>query len=38
MRRGILFPSYALIAILGGLVGISGFGLEALRRRRRNGD
>jgi hypothetical protein len=34
---GIVFPSYAVLAILGGLIGISGFGLEALRWRRRNG-
>jgi hypothetical protein len=34
---GILFPNYAVLAILGGLIGISGFGLEALRWRRRNG-
>jgi hypothetical protein len=34
---GIVFPSYAVLAILGGLIGISGFGLEALRWRRRSG-
>ena len=34
---GILYPSYAALAILVGLVGISGFGLEALHWRRRNG-
>jgi hypothetical protein len=34
---GTALPSYAVIAILGGLIGISGFGLEALRWRRRNG-
>ena len=34
---GIVFPSYAVLAILGGLIGISGFGLEAWRWLRRNG-
>jgi hypothetical protein len=34
---GVVFPGYAVIAMLGGLIGISGFGLKALRRRRRNG-
>jgi len=34
---GVVFPDDAVVAILGGLIGISGFGLEALRRRRRNG-
>jgi hypothetical protein len=34
---GIVLPSNAVLAILGGLIGISGFGLEALRWRRRNG-
>ena len=34
---GTALPSYAVIAILGGLIGISGFGLEVLRWRRRNG-
>jgi hypothetical protein len=31
---GIAFPSYVVLAVLGGLVGVSGFGLEALHRRR----
>ena len=34
---GILYPSYAVLAILGGLVGISGFGLEVLYWRRTKG-
>jgi ketosteroid isomerase-like protein len=34
---GTALPSYAVLAILGGLIGISGFGLKALRWRRRNG-
>jgi hypothetical protein len=34
---GVALPSYAVIGMLGGLIGISGFGLEVLRRRRRNG-
>ena len=34
---GIVFPSYAVLAILGGLIGIIGFGLEAWRWLRRNG-
>ena len=34
---GVSFPSYAVLAILGGLIGIGGFGLKTLRWRRRNG-